>query len=83
MNATLELKEVKFEFDIKRFHVPYVLKTKCPKCGKKIERDYSDMYYLMFPRIGQVQENFWCDECDHEWSILLNLNVSLELVEDE
>ena len=71
-----------FEIDVKRLHLPYILKTKCPKCGKELSRNYSNMEYLIYPNIGHNQESFWCDECDNEWKLCLNLKVSLELVGD-
>jgi hypothetical protein len=71
-----------FDLGVKRFYLPGVnLKGKCPSCGAKAELDL-DSNYLSYPTANvDFDEPMACNECCHEWSVGLRLNVSLEVVE--
>lgn len=73
------------ELEVKRFYVPgHVLKTKCPKCGSKYERDFGDEY-LSYPTAGVTFSEHLCcyaqkddgSYCEHEWEVDLRLDITL------
>ena len=67
----------KFEgtIDVKRFYLEGIeLKYTCPNCGE--EKVFTD--YLSYPKVNEVESvDFWCCECDHEWTetVILTLTV--------
>lgn len=66
--------------DVKRFYVPgYVLEDVCPECGKKYKRDFEE-HYINYPTIGKQNITCWCDKCDHEWEVKVELIVELKIV---
>ena len=70
------------ELDCKRFRIPGVrIESDCPNCGVERTVDLTE-HYLSYPKLG-VPENFdlYCDECDHEWSVPLVLEISLKVAE--
>jgi hypothetical protein len=75
--------ELPFIIDVKRLYLPIIIEGKCPQCNAEYERDLNDAY-LSYPKVN-VPEPFtcWCLECRHEWQIVIQLNVSLELVKGE
>lgn len=68
-----------FEIEMKRCYLPFIVETKCPKCGYGIEVDLSNCNYLSYPRWNSDEEciNFICDECYHEWSKNIRLEVKM------
>ena len=65
-----------FTIDTKRFYIPFTVEVKC-KCGHVITRDLS-CQYLDYPVLGRPFDmNFWCVECDHEFSEKVELKVDL------
>lgn len=71
--------------DVKRLYLNGVkISGDCPRCKKPIEIDFGKMDYLSFPRIN---ESFiyciYCPDCGAEWSINLQLTVSLSIVESK
>lgn len=68
------------ELEIKRLYLEGVsVVGECPKCDAPIDRDYS-CEYLSYPDIGKYfEEGFYCETCDHEWSVQLKLDINLSL----
>ena len=75
-----EIRMKEFEIDVKRFYVPAIIKSNCPKCGEEIVNDYNEQY-LSYPTANKIMEtHFYCDECDEEFYINTLLKVTLEKV---
>ncbi len=54
----------------------------CPHCKKSFRRDLSKEY-LSFPVVNQpTQETLYCRECDNEWEITIQINLSIEVVSE-
>jgi len=70
--------------DVKRFYLPgVVIKDVCPKCGAPWEHDFGSRY-LSYPTVGaRVNAGGYCQECDHEWEVMVVLKVSVELADPE
>ena len=70
-----------FEIDCKRFYLPYTIEVACEKCGEKITQDLSQQY-LGYPQMGKPFDHyFWCEECDHEFSREMELEISITINE--
>lgn len=66
-----------FEIEVKRFYFPYIITSCCSKCGDEFEFD-GNSDYISYPVVGQPEKiYFYCDDCSHEWSeeIVLDINV--------
>ena len=71
------------EIDCKRFYIPgVVLKEKCPKCGKVVEKDLHHDEYLSYPEVGINNIDFYHDDedCEHEWTVPYTLKITLEKI---
>lgn len=80
-----EIKSAKIPFypDIKRFHVPVVIKSNCPNCDVQSERDLKEKY-LSYPPVGEpFGVGMYCEHCDRNWEIAIILNITIELAEEE
>ena len=66
------------ELEIKRFYLEGLDVTAvCPHCDKEIELDQ----YLSYPDMNiPIDIDFYCNECDSEWSEKAILKVSLEVI---
>ncbi len=65
--------------DIKRFYMPGVKAVcKCGQCNKDLTIDFEDQY-MSYPKIGVIDEVFWCEDCDIEWKIKYDFSVTVEL----
>ena len=73
--------------DVKRFYLPYVLKSACPKCGREKFHDFS-VHYLSYPTANTpIVDTLLCsnyegdygDPCETEWEVKIQLNVSLTI----
>lgn len=74
MNAAKQV-EGKFDINVKRFYLPVVLEVQCPKCGSNATRDFGDEY-LSYPFLNtEMNEYIICDECEHEFSLLIELKM--------
>lgn len=68
------------EIDVKRFYIPgVVLDQKCPGCGSDCSKDLGNNY-LSFPRTGTNQVNFYCRDCHEEWSMDIDLSVTVTVL---
>lgn len=69
----------------KRFHMPgVVLRSQCPKCGAAYAVDFGDGY-LPYPVVGKpFASTCFCrdEECAHEWTVTLRLDVTLSVVDE-
>lgn len=75
--------EESFGGDTKRFYMPIAIKAKCPKCKSDMIRDFKDQY-LSYPIFNKdIEEYFYCDECDSEFSFDMQVNISLSLSVDK
>lgn len=67
--------------DVKRFHVPFILKTTCPGCGGVVSMDFTKSDYLTSPPVNtpfDLDLYHWCgDGDDHEWTTRVILNLDL------
>lgn len=67
---------------IKRCYVANaVITIKCPDCKTKVQRDYETDDYLSYPEIGEYNENFWCTECDCEFSMPIHIKSAVITLE--
>jgi len=72
-----------FAMDVKRFRLPCLIIAECPGCLEEKTVDLT-FDYLSYPLIGSPFDySFCCEFCDHEWSVVLQLNVSLVEVESD
>lgn len=67
--------------DGKRFSVPgTALVGSCPKCKADFKHDFAETY-LSYPVANKpFDHTCYCHGCDHEWTLKLQLNVSLIMV---
>lgn len=75
--------------DIKRLYLPFVVKDKCPKCGKEVSEDLNTNY-LSYPSFNKTHyitmaHEEWDDDgnevCYEEWEIPVVIDVSLKIQE--
>lgn len=67
------------DLDVKRFQIPFIIEGECPSCENSFSLDL-----LSYPKLQKPFEMYACCEfCDHEWSFMIELSVSLGLVEVE
>ncbi len=70
-----------FKVDVKRLHVPVVIKDTCPKCSLPVSHDFHADRYLSYPKLnGQFRYTFCCidESCEHEWDVAIVMRVTLE-----
>ena len=80
MSVKIDKIKGNFQIDEKRVHVPFVVKFECPKCGAKGKHSLDEMDHLGFPDINAPFDyDLYCNECDHEWSVEVILEVNLKL----
>jgi hypothetical protein len=65
----------------KRFDLPGLkLEEECPKCYNHVVKDFEDA--LSYPKVGQPEKaHMYCDECDHEWSVSIIIDIKVSLVD--
>ena len=72
------------EIDIRRFRLPVVIKSKCPRCSKIVELDLEDQY-LSYPKVGRNEE-FLYHECDDgedsEWPVPVRLEITISVLDN-
>jgi hypothetical protein len=78
-----------FSVDVKRFHIPVTLTSKCPGCGTEVEKDLTEKY-LSYPNVGVVEEVSFYHECSEppnykceEWSVPVVLDIHVRMATDE
>lgn len=66
--------------EIKRCYIPGLkVETNCPSCGTVLVRDYAHDRYFSYPVINAPSDLWFnCPECDCEWSIRVELRLTLE-----
>lgn len=76
---SLEVTNSRFQLDVKRLHLPLIVKLKCPNCGEDIHDDL-DRNHLSFPMIG-VDTDFhvYCYNCNYEGGIPMRLTITVEI----
>ena len=68
-----------YEISCKRFYLPYTIEVACENCEHMIEQDLSELY-LSYPILGKpFKHYFWCEECDHEFSKEMELEINITL----
>lgn len=66
------------ELDIKRFYMEGVsVESICPKCQRVCEQDLGSSYLSYPPTNAAFEHSFYCNKCDTEWTVDLQLNVQL------
>jgi hypothetical protein len=65
--------------DVKRFHLEGAyIKGSCPNCDAEYIRDN----YFAYPTINEPFDlTCYCEECDHEWTVKIKIEVKLTLIE--
>ena len=80
--TTVEMKpDTAIVVEQKRFYVPAVLRSTCPTCGARYERDL-EAAYLSEPPCGvPFTERLYCQngDCAGVWNVSLRLDVRTEL----
>lgn len=69
--------------DDKRFRLPGVkIEYTCPGCGDEGVKDVDAGHYFSYPVLGKSFEyTMWCDKCDHEWKVNLQIDITLKIIE--
>ena len=63
----------------KRFYIPFTVKTSCPKCKEKLEKDLTKDY-LSYPVLGELTPlHFFCHNCNEDFIVTVELNMTLTL----
>lgn len=84
---TIERSSEGLTIDVKRFYLPYVLKSHCPKCSREKAHDF-EIHYLSYPTVNvPIVETLLCsnyegdygDPCETEWEVKIQLDVSLKI----
>jgi ribosomal protein S27AE len=71
------------ELNVKRLYLDAKHKSKCPRCGHKVTKDFTDDY-LSYPAVGKSEDVYmYCGRCEHEWVIKATLKMSLEIEESK
>ena len=70
------------EIDCKRFRIPIVFNTACPKCGTPHIHDFRNRY-LSYPCIGENDVDMYCKVCEHEWKMKVRLDMFITPVIEE
>ena len=66
------------ELGIKRFYLPSVLiKLNCTQCNSEMNRDFGSDF-LSYPSTGEQKEFIYCEKCDTEHQLTINLNITVE-----
>lgn len=73
----------KGEIEEKRLYLPGLqLQATCPECRAAYSRDFGDDY-LSYPKVGEPEDlTLYCRECDHEWKIRVQLDVTMKILGD-
>lgn len=80
--VTVETDTESYEIGVKRFYIPgTVLKSKCPQCGKKVEKDLGDDY-LSYPATNTPIHVSMYDG-EHEWTVCIVLRVTIDPVTEK
>lgn len=65
--------------DVKRFYLPGIeIETQCPKCSE-IKNWKGRNEYLSYPVVGSNAINFYCDDCDLEWEVEIQLDIMVKI----
>lgn len=76
----IETQEGSFTLGAKRLALPFKMTSHCDQCGRDVVVDL-ESWPLSYPTINQVFiHDFYCDNCDVEWSEEMILRVSLEAI---
>ncbi len=74
----------RFEIDVKRLRLPFLVTAHCPNCGYEVESDLAGQDHLSYPSLGVPEDfAFTCpdgagyDGCGHDWTEKLVLDVTL------
>lgn len=76
----LKGKKPKGVIEVKRFYLAgTIIEGTCPNCGEHIKHDLGDQY-LSYPAMNTpFKESVYCEECDEEVEVTLQLNVSVDI----
>lgn len=78
MMEKIEVKKT-FEIEVKRFHLPIIIKRKCPNCSSDCELDLNSDY-ISYPIINKKERiTFYCDGCNINFEVDSILRISLEV----
>lgn len=70
------------ELGIKRFSLPIVFNTKCPKCNTVNEYDLQDSY-LSYPKVNEQEKiQVYCHNCDDYYDVNIRLKIAIEVESD-
>lgn len=61
---------------VKRMYLPFTLATSCPKCESTHVMDLNARF-MSYPTLGENRLPLFCDECGHDWTIKVNLDIAL------
>lgn len=75
--------DVRRSIECKRANLPFLVVSKCPKCGEEITHDYSRGEYVSGPVVnGKNTLYFYHDtpSGEHEWQVTVMLRMTMEEV---
>ena len=52
-----------------------IMDEKCPICNTEDEHDIFDDFWFDSEEIFTTRETFWCDECNHEFTVWRNYKL--------
>lgn len=72
-----------FEINIKRLYVPYTICDTCSQCGQEVRKNLNKDSYLSYLLTNTpIDMGMYCSECDHEWCVGIQLNLTVEATND-
>jgi hypothetical protein len=66
MNAEIQIQKTRaFDIEVKRLRVPAIVRTRCPVCGRELEKDLRGDGYLSYPTANRPFDvKLYCDGLD-------------------
>ncbi len=82
MNKLLKVDDWEQHNEIKRFSIPYKIKSSCPECDNPAILDMSETDSLYYPSFEkETYEAICCESCEHEWKIWFKINFDVVISE--
>ena len=67
----------RFDLNVKRLHLPFKITQDCPKCGVPCVRNLSSQFSVSVVLGVPTNLHGYCTECDHEWKMLVKVEINL------
>lgn len=67
----------RFGLDMKKVYLPFKITQDCPKCGVPCVRDLSSTFSVSALLGVPTDMHGHCIKCDHEWKMLVKVEINL------